>query len=170
MKIALGTVAVVLAAWLQVSFFGHVRPLGVMPNLMLVVVVLFGLWSNATPALVVAIGGGLLLDLASGSDFGLRMAFYLVMALGLVAARQLGVQANSLVTAIIAVVIGCLLYNLVVLAALGAPPSWLVAGLIGRELVDDLVAMLLVYLVRINLGHRTRRHRSASGLGRELPL
>jgi rod shape-determining protein MreD len=166
MKTGLGVIAVVAAAWFQVSFFGHVRPLGVMPNLMLVVVVLFGLWSNATPALVAAIGGGLLLDLASGSDFGLRMAFYLVMALGVVASRQLGVQADSLITAAIAVLIGCLLYNMVVLATLGVSPSWLVAGRIGRELLDDLAALLFIYLVRINLG---RRSHSVLGSGRELP-
>jgi cell shape-determining protein MreD len=166
MKIGLGVIAVVIVAWLQVSFFGHVRPLGVMPNLMLAAVVAFGLWSNATPALAAAIGGGLLLDLASGSDFGLRMAFYLVMVLALVAARQLGVQADALVTAVMAVVIGGILYNAVVLATLGASPSWLIAGRVGRELVDDLVVMLLIFLVRLNVG---RRGRAGGGLGRELP-
>jgi rod shape-determining protein MreD len=147
--------AVVLAAWLQVSWFGHVRPLGVMPNVLLVVIALFGLWSNATPALAAALGGGLLLDLASGSDFGLRMAFYVVMVLAIIAGKQIGLHADSLVTALLVVLVGTLLYDLVVLATLGAPINATVIGLIGRELIDNIVILGVIMAVRLNLPHRS---------------
>jgi rod shape-determining protein MreD len=147
---------VVFGAWLQVSWFGHVRPLGVMPNVVLVVVVLFGLWSDATAALAAAIGGGFLLDLASGSDFGLRMAFYVVVVLALVAGKQIGLHADSLVTPLLAVIIGTIIYNLAVLATLGAPISGVVISRVGAELVDNVVLLGLVTLVRLNLPRRSR--------------
>jgi rod shape-determining protein MreD len=149
-------VAVVVAAWIQVSWFGHVRPLGVMPNVMLVVVVLFGLWSNATPAVAAALGGGFLLDLASGSDFGLRMAFYAVVALAIVAGRQIGLHTDYIITALLAVVVGTILYNVVVLAALGAPLHSVELSRIGRELIDNTVILGLLMLVRLNLSQRPR--------------
>ncbi|HUC86917.1 MAG TPA: rod shape-determining protein MreD [Candidatus Saccharimonadales bacterium] len=154
MKILAGIVAVMVAAWLQVSWFGHVRPLGVMPNLMLVVIVLFGLWSNATPALAAALGGGFLLDLASGSDFGLRMAFFSVVVLAIIAGRQTGLHADSFITALLVVMAGTVLYNLVVLATLGAPIQAIELSRIGRELVDNLVILGFLVLVRLNLPQR----------------
>ena len=148
--------AVVLGAWLQVSWFGHIRPLGVMPNLMLVIVVLFGLWSDATAALAAAIGGGFLLDLASGSDFGLRMAFYVVVVLALVAGKQLGLHADSLATPVLAVILGTVIYNLAVLATLGTLPlNGVVVGRVAAELLDNLVLLGLVTLVRLNLPRRS---------------
>ena len=146
-------VAVLAAAWLQVAAFGHLRPLGVMPNVMLVAVILFSLWSDATPALAVAVGGGLLLDLASGSDFGLRMAFYVVVALAIIAGRQLGLHADLMITGAVAVVLGTLLYDGLILATLKAAPNGLIMGRIGRELIDNLALLTLAYLVRAN-SHR----------------
>jgi rod shape-determining protein MreD len=159
--------AVVLGAWLQVSWFGHVRPLGVMPNVVLIVVVLFGLWSDATTALAAGLGGGFLLDLASGSDFGLRMAFYVVVALALIAGKQLGLHAESLVTSALAVIIGTLIYNLAVLATLSVPLlSGVVVSRVGAELVDNLVLLGLVTLIRLNLPHQ--RSRTTLELGKGL--
>jgi rod shape-determining protein MreD len=156
LRVVGGVLAVAVAAWLQVSWFGHVRPLGVIPNVMLLAVILFALWSDATPALVAAIGGGLLLDLASGSDFGLHMAFYVVMVLAIIAGRQLGLHATSLVTGVAATIFGTLLYNLVVLATIKAPISPLVAGRVGRELVVNLILLALLYVAAANIGGRSR--------------
>lgn len=151
-----GIAAVAVAAWLQVSWFGHVRPLGIIPNVMLLAVILFSLWSDATPALAAAIGGGLLLDLASGSDFGLNMAFYVVMTLAIIAGRQLGLHATSLVTGVAATILGTLLYNLVVLATIKAPISPLIASRVGRELAVNLILIALLYVAAANIGSRSR--------------
>lgn len=154
MKALVAIIIVLVATWVQVAWFGHVRPWGVMPNVMLVVVVLYGLWSDATPALAVALGGGFLLDLSSGSDFGLRMGVFAVVVLALVAGRQLGLQADLLVTGLAAGVIGTLLYDAVVLATLQTGINGVVASRIGRELVDNLGLLVLAYIVRLNLHHR----------------
>jgi rod shape-determining protein MreD len=156
LRIAGGVGLVLLAAWLQVSLFGHLRPLGIIPNCMLLTVIVFGLWSDATPALAAAVGGGLLLDLASGSNFGLNMAFYVVVALAIIAGRQLGLHATSLVTGIAITIIGTLLYNLVILATIKASVSGVVAGRVGRELVVNLVLLALLYVIRANIGSRSR--------------
>ncbi len=156
MKTVAGILAVVLAAWLQVSWFGHWRPLGVMPNVMLITVVAFAAWSNATTALAAAIGGGFLLDLASGSDFGLHIAFYAVVVLAIVAGKQLGVQGDSLVTMLLAVVLGTVVYDALILSTLGMPLSPVVFSRIGRELADNLALMILVLIVSVNLPRRTK--------------
>jgi len=151
-----GILAVAATAWLQIAWFGHVRPLGIIPNCMLLVVIMLALLSDATPALAAAIGGGLLLDLASGSDFGLNMAFYVVTALAIIAGRQLGLHATSVITGIVAAILGTVLYNLVLLAALKAPLSGVAVSRIGRELLLNLILLLLMYVVVANLRGRSR--------------
>jgi rod shape-determining protein MreD len=165
LRIGGGAALVAAAAWLQVSWFGHVRPLGIIPNCMLLVVIVYALWSDATPALAAAIGGGLLLDLASGSDFGLRMAFFVVTALTLVAGRQLGLHATSFVTGIVATIVGTLLYNLVVLATIRASIGAVVISRVGRELVVNLILLALIYVVAANIRGRGR-HASEPTIGR----
>ena len=167
LRIIGGLVAVLLAAWLQTSWFGHVRPFGVMPNVMLVVVTLFGLWSNASSTLAAAIGGGLLLDLASGSDFGLRTAFFTFLALAIIAGRQYGLHADSFITVVGIVVLGTVVYDVVVLATINAPIVSVVFGRIGRELLDNVLLLGLVVLARINLSGG--RSRSSFDIGTRLP-
>lgn len=134
-----------------------------MPNLLLVVVVVYGLLWNATPTLLAAIIGGFVLDLASGYDFGLRMAFYAAVALGVVAVKQLGMRADSVVTGLLLVAAGTILYNLVVLAALGSWPNGVAIGRIVRELIDNLAVVTLIFIARANVGGRTRQTVELSG-------
>lgn len=162
MKIVLGIILVILAVWVQTAWFGHVRPLGVIPNLMLVLVILFGLWSNASPTLAAAIGGGLLLDLASGSDFGLRMGFYGVLALAVVAVRQLGVS-NGLLLGCALTITGTIVFNLVILATLRAGLSYVAEVRIGLEVIDNLVLMGLAFVLRANLSRNSRTNLELSG-------
>ena len=123
MKIILGGVVVVLSVCLQLSWFGHIRPFGVMPNLVLITVVVFSLWANASSGLAAALVSGLLLDMSSGSDFGLRIAFFMVVVLAIVAGRQLGLQSESLPAVVVIMATSSLLYDLAVLATLRAPIS-----------------------------------------------
>ena len=163
MKALAGFVAVVLAAWLQVSWFGHMRPLGVMPNLVLILVVLWGLWFSATSTVAAALFGGLLLDMAAGDGtFGLRMAFFVMVALAIIAGRQFGIRSDSLLTALIAVGLGTVVYNCVILSTIGMPLEASVLSRIVRELGVNLVLTWFIYSVRIlTAGFRIRSERSA---------
>lgn len=156
LRVVGGSLAVVVAAWLQVAWFGHVRPLGIIPNCVLLVVILFALWSDATPALAAAIAGGLLLDLASGSDFGLHMAFYVVTVLAIIAGRQLGLHATSMITGVAITIVATILFNLMVLATIQASLSQVALSRIGRELIVNLILILLAYIVVANVGRRSQ--------------
>ena len=57
---------------LQVSFLPALRPFGVVPNLALIVVASAALTGPLVSAMILALGGGFILDLSSGSDFGLK--------------------------------------------------------------------------------------------------
>lgn len=142
---------VLVVAGLQLSLFGHLRIFGVEPNLMLILVALTALWANATPALATAVGGGILMDLASGSDFGLRTAFLTAICLAIIAVKQLGAHTESLWAALAAITVGTLVFDLLVVASSGAGhiQAGYVASIIGRELVLNIVITTGVYLLRV---------------------
>lgn len=139
---------VVAAYWLQAGFLASARPFGVVPNLMLVVILYAGLTATATETLVMALAGGLLLDLASGTDFGLRLGFYLVAALAVLVMRQLGVNLDHLGLIAPAVAVGTVLFNLGVLTGpviSRADIGWgVVAARIGIEAALNLLLALLL--------------------------
>ncbi len=133
-------IASLFAVLLEVAWFGHIRPFGIIPNLAVIIVALTALWSQATPTLVAAITAGLLLDSASGTDFGLRTAFLAALAVCTIAARQLGLHADSLVAALGIVAIATILFDLAVVTSVhSAAIDWhLVASRIGIELLLNL--------------------------------
>lgn len=137
----------ILAVWLQINFLGGLRPLGIVPNLLLVALAFWAFLRPASQTITAALIGGLILDLASGTDFGLRMAFYTFFVLGVIYWRQLGATETA-VSIASAVTAGTVIYNLAVLANLmrvhGAI-DWLVAvRLIGLELILNLLLALLL--------------------------
>lgn len=137
------------AALLEVAFLGHLRPLGVMPNLVVIAVTLAALWSQASPTLVAALAAGLVLDSASGVDFGLRTAFLAALAVSAIAARQLGLHADSLVAAAGIVAVATVLFNLAVIAGLPAAAlNWQTIGTrIGLELAVNLLLTAAIWAV-----------------------
>lgn len=149
-----GILIVLVAAWVQISWFGQLRPLGVIPNVMIVTIVLFSLWANATSCMAAALGGGLLLDMASGADFGLRTAFFMVLALAVVAGRQLGMHAEAFITAVGVVAVATILYNIAVLTTFSASFSAIIPLRIGAELIDVTVLTAVIYLVRLLINDR----------------
>ncbi|HEX7259574.1 MAG TPA: hypothetical protein VF272_01430, partial [Candidatus Saccharimonadia bacterium] len=119
------------------------------PSVMVIAVVLISLWGTASFSLASAIGGGLLLDMASGSDFGLRMAFFVVISLAIVAGRQLGLQADSWFSALALVALATFLYNAVIVATLQAGVSGIILGRVGADMLITTTLALVVYGVRL---------------------
>jgi rod shape-determining protein MreD len=105
-------VAVLLTVWLQAYFFGAWRPLGVVPNLLLLVVIYAGLVRNASETVAVAVAGGLAIDLISGTDFGFRMGFYSMLALVVIVSRRSGADYDNIGIVLAAALAGTVLYNL----------------------------------------------------------
>ncbi|HSX01473.1 MAG TPA: hypothetical protein VLF67_04510 [Candidatus Saccharimonas sp.] len=141
-------ILVVAVALLQVGLVPALRPLGVVPNLVLGLVVLVGIAGTATSALVVAVTTGLLLDLSSGVDFGLRSALLVLAALVAGLVHRLGLELDGPVVALVLVAAGTIVADVAVLAGLvGMTGPWrlgLIAGTIGLELVLNLGCTLLM--------------------------
>jgi cell shape-determining protein MreD len=135
---------------LQTAFFGYVRPFGVMPNLLLVVVLMQGLFGSASGAVAMGIGGGLLLDIASGSDFGLRTAFYASLTLAVIVIRQLGLHLDALwVTALVAIV-ATIGFDIAILFTIGFANLGGQFGIIfGKILIESAENMLLALLAQL---------------------
>lgn len=136
-----------LVALVQVTIFGQWRPFGVMPNLMLILVVCLALWGSASTALAGTILGGLILDIASGADFGFRTAFYAVVALAVIAARQLGLHSDSILSAVVLVMFGTILFDAAVLSTIPRmDTNWsYVITITGWQIVVNSVIMLIVF-------------------------
>jgi cell shape-determining protein MreD len=147
-------VVAVACVLLQLSLLPALRPLGVVPNLALVLVVLLGLEGTASIALVCAVAGGLALDLASAANFGLWTAVLVVAALATGLIHRAGIELGGLVVPVVMVVAGTVVMTAVILVGLiNDIPGWpvgVVAGRLVSELVLNLVlTVLLRPLVRL---------------------
>lgn len=139
----------VLGVWLEVSFLGAWRPFGIVPNLFLVIILIAAATlSKASDTLAMAVGGGILLDLVSGADFGLRTAFFSFLALLVIVVRRTGADFDHLSMKLAGVAGGTLLYSVTIIISLlgqGTHIGWAVAaGRVGVELVLNLVLTLLL--------------------------
>lgn len=144
-------VITVAAVWLQVSFLGAWRPLGVLPDLFLVVLLIAATTlNNASEVLAMAVGGGLLLDIASGTDFGLRIAFFCFLALLLIMMRRHGTELERPAMRVAAVISATALYDAVVLLPLmSSKPMvfWGAAGFrVGSEILMNLALIALLVM------------------------
>jgi hypothetical protein len=141
-----GLIAIAVACvLLQVGLLPALRPLGVVPNLMLVLVVLVGLEGTASAALALAVVGGLAVDLASGANFGLWTGVLVVAALTAGLLRRAGVELAGPAVGMVMVAVGTVVMSVVILAGLvnvvGAWPIGALAGRITTELVLNLILM-----------------------------
>ncbi len=158
MKFLVPIAVIVAALMVQLTIFGHMRPLGVMPNLVLVALILCALWSDATPTLTASVTAGLLTDMASGSDFGLRPAFFTLTALVVIAVRQLGLHPESIIPATAMVLGATLLFNGAILATVGQPFDVGYAGHhVAAESLINVICMAAVYIGRELLVDRRSR-------------
>jgi hypothetical protein len=127
----------------QLGFVPALHPLGVVPNLMIVLVVLTGLAGTASAALTVALIGGLLMDLTSGVDFGLRLGLLVLVALATGFVHRAGFAGNGLLVAWGLVTLATLMADVAVLLGLAnAPTHWPLGWLAGRILIEVMLNLL----------------------------
>lgn len=145
-----------VAAILQVSLLGALRVGGIVPNLVLVLLVSLVIWGTASEALLSAVLAGLIMDVSGAGIFGLATSSMVVIALGLVAVRQLGIDGRAWPTRIGLVVAATAVWWLIHVAALGfnsfgALASW-------RILIIEIIVNCVLALVcteRLINGTRT---------------
>ncbi|HSX02076.1 MAG TPA: hypothetical protein VLI05_02045 [Candidatus Saccharimonadia bacterium] len=139
----------ILVLILQIGFIPALRPFGVVPDLALALVVSVGLAGTASAALAVAVAGGLLLDLTSGADFGLRLGLFALVALVTGLVHRAGLNLMGPVVALALVAAATLLGDLVVLANIaGTVGAWPIGELLRRLTVEIMLNLGLTLLLR----------------------
>jgi len=147
---------------MQVSLLPALRPLGVVPNLALVIVTLIGLEGTASMALTTAVAGGVVLDLASGANFGLWTAMLVLAALvgGLV--HRAGIELGGPTVALVIVAIGTAIETAVIVLGVAGSAN-LSAGVIAGRLIAELVLNLVLTVMLTPLVRRLVPDQTASG-------
>lgn len=149
MQAVLVVLLALVGSWMQVFFFGSWRPLGVVPNLLAVLIILAGLKLRTSDTLWLAVLGGLFIDLSSGADFGLRMAFYSLLALLVAVLARLGLDFDNLGTLALMLLVATSIYNLAVVSNLviaGASIEWSVV--VVRTTCEFGLNCLLLFILR----------------------
>ena len=140
------TMAVLLLV--QVSFLPAMRPFGVVPDLILVVVVLLGLDSTVSRALTVGVVGGLLLDLSSGADFGLRTGLFLIMALTAGLVQRSGLNVSGPIVALILVALGTVLQTVAIIVSVASSvASWQYGYVVSHLAIELMINLSLVVVL-----------------------
>lgn len=146
----------IVAAILQVSLFGALRIGSIVPNVVLVLVVCLVIWGTASEALLAAVVAGMIMDVSGSGQFGLATSSLVVISLGLVALRQLGLDGHTWPARLALVAVASCAWWLIHIAALGSAGFALFASwqiLMGEVTVNCIVA--LAFTERLVHGART---------------
>jgi hypothetical protein len=132
----------VVSLLMQIALLPALRPFGVVPNLMLVLVVLVGLEGTASAALAIAVAGGVALDLASAANFGLWTGVLVLASLVAGLLHRAGLELRGPAVAIVIVAAGTVLEAAIILLGLvNVVSHWPVESLLLR-LAGELVINL----------------------------
>lgn len=141
------TMALVVV-WLQLAFLPLVGLWGVVPNLAMVVVIVLAARVPAGTSLLIAATIGWLLDVGAGSDYGLRTAFYVLVALVTVTLSRMGSDLDNLSLVASLVAGATIIYNLAILANLAFLQVSIPAGYVSAHIVAE-VMMNLIMLIPV---------------------
>jgi rod shape-determining protein MreD len=141
------TLLIIVVLMLQVGFLPAWQPLGVVPDLLLAVVICLALYTTATEALICAMVVGLALDISSGADFGLRLGFYTVVALGVSLLHRAGLALDSLPWRLGLAAILVLLANGVILIGLALHGANLPGAIVASRLIVSVVLELILIMI-----------------------
>ena len=136
-----------LAVILQVSLLPALRPFGVVPNLALVVVVLVSMQMVTSEAVIAAAVSGLVLDLDSGSNFGLWTGVMVLSVLAVAMVQRAGIELDRAFVAPVLVSAGTLVISVVIWVSLIPSVSSLPIGNLGGRLAIELVINLVLTMV-----------------------
>jgi rod shape-determining protein MreD len=145
-----GFIALIVASLiLQLSFLPALRPFGIVPSLMLVVVALVGLEGTASVALIVGVASGIAMDLASGANFGMWTGVLAVCALVTGVLHRMGIETKGLLPGVAIVISGTVLTAAIILMGLiGTTQHWPIGFLIGQIITEIVVNLVLLILLR----------------------
>lgn len=155
MKMGILIGILVAAVLLQISFLPALRPFDVIPNLVLVVVAAAALGGPIVQAMGMGIGGGIVLDLVSGTDFGLRTGLLAVAVILCAFARRSGLQLGPRVQILGVVGIVCSLEAMIQLSELVFVGGRIQGGVALRQWLGTMIStgvlgiLLVPWIVRL---------------------
>ena len=159
-------VLITVAVLLQLSLLPGLRPLGVVPNLAVVVMVLAALNVVTSEALIVAAVSGLVLDLASGANFGLWTGEFMVIALVVGVMRRAGIELDGAVVAPGLVAAATIVMTFVVwLAMLPQGVHWTFGGVVGQLVVELMINLVLTIALTVPVRWLLGGSRAQTGFG-----
>lgn len=139
------TLITFVAAWLEVSFLASWRPLGVIPDLFLIVIIaVASSKTRISEVMAMATCGGFLLDYVSGSDFGLRTAFFCFLAILMVIIRRTGADFETMGLKLAAVVSATILYDVIILIPVVWHKSFIIWSVVFQRVGLELVLNFLL--------------------------
>ena len=141
------TLLIIIVLMLQVGFLPAWHPFGVVPDLLLAVVICLALYTTTTEALICAMVVGLALDISSGADFGLRLGFYTVVALGVSLLNRAGLALDSLLWRLGMATLITVLANGVILIGLYLHGADLPGRIVAQRLVVSVVVELILIMI-----------------------
>lgn len=159
-------ILVTAAVILQVSLLPALRPFGVVPNLVLVVIVLSALQVVTSEGLIAAAAAGLVLDLVSGANFGLWTGVLMLVALVVGVMRRAGIELDGAVVAIGLVAAATIVMAIVIwltFAPLAA--QWSSADVAARLMIELVVNLSLTLLLRVPIRWLLGGRRLSADLG-----
>jgi hypothetical protein len=146
---ALLVLLVLVVAVSQVAFWPFVRPFGVVPQVLLALMVPVGLYGGAILGLSLAVGAGLIVDLAGGAGFGLWMGQLVLVVLAGALVRRAGIEVDRVIVPGAIVVGATVLMDVVVWSSLlGITAHWPVGMLIGVMVIEVVLNWIAMVLVR----------------------
>jgi cell shape-determining protein MreD len=147
MKRAILAVLAVIIFVLQLSFIPALRPFGVVPNLGIALIALVGLYGTASLSLTMAIIGGLALDLASGSDFGLYVGLFVLVGLVAGYIYRAGFDSAAVLAGLVLVIGATLAESAVVLGGLLHAATGWPLGTLAREIGVELALNTGIFIM-----------------------
>lgn len=145
-------VLMLAAVFAQIATTGMGKQLGAGPNYLLVYLVVASLFFDFSSLIWLALGGGFILDLYSGSDFGINMAFYVLLVIAIKAVLSLSESPARNSYVIIVVIFGTIFYSILMSLSLiniiGQSFSPLIFKQLGLELLyNTLLAFLALGVI-----------------------
>ncbi len=141
--LAVGAVLVVA----QLSLLPALRPLGVVPDVALVLVILVALEGTASLALGVGVAAGAVLDIGSGANVGMWIGFLVVAAVSGGLVHRSGIETDRWWVPAVMIVVGTVVLTMVVLISMGNVVAHWPVGYLGRRLVAEVVLNIALMMV-----------------------
>lgn len=151
---------------MQLSLLPAIKPFGVVPNVALIMMMLVALQLPTSEALIVAVAGGLILDISSGANFGLWTGVFMLGTLAVAMIQQAGIELERPIVAPVLVTLGTMVIAVVLWATMATRVIHFSGAIFfGRFVIELMINLILTVLLRPSLSILLQSRRRQLELG-----